>query len=151
MAVVVQKRSLLTYRAPCHVVYTDYRPVPLQHYIFPDGSDGIHMVVDEKGKFREDNFQKAIAALADTAAAAALLTGGQAAEKGGKRQKVKSTQQGEDSSIFKLVRMCMLRDYDPVSQPCISVAPAVWMPMLFSRKGLCTCSMHIKRALTLPL
>lgn len=32
---------------PCHVVYTDYRPVPLQHYIFPVGGDGIHMVVDE--------------------------------------------------------------------------------------------------------
>ena len=33
---------------PCHVVYTDYRPTPLQHYIFPAGGDGIHMVVDEQ-------------------------------------------------------------------------------------------------------
>ena len=32
---------------PCHVVYTDYRPVPLQHYIFPAGGDGLHLVVDE--------------------------------------------------------------------------------------------------------
>ena len=32
---------------PCHVVYTDYRPTPLQHYIFPSGGDGIHLVVDE--------------------------------------------------------------------------------------------------------
>jgi ATP-dependent RNA helicase DOB1 len=32
---------------PCHVVYTDYRPVPLQHYIFPAGGEGIHLVVDE--------------------------------------------------------------------------------------------------------
>lgn len=23
--------------SPCHVVYTDYRPTPLQHYIFPAG------------------------------------------------------------------------------------------------------------------
>ncbi len=22
---------------PCHVVYTDYRPTPLQHYMFPQG------------------------------------------------------------------------------------------------------------------
>ena len=29
---------------PCHVVYTDYRPTPLQHYIFPVGGDGIHLV-----------------------------------------------------------------------------------------------------------
>ena len=98
--------------APCHVVYTDYRPVPLQHYIFPDGSEGIHMVVDERGKFREDNFQKAIAALAETTAAANV-----GSEKGGKRQKGKGTQQGQESNIFKLVRMCMLRDFDPVSVP----------------------------------
>ena len=32
---------------PCHVVYTDYRPTPLQHYIYPAGGDGIHLVVDE--------------------------------------------------------------------------------------------------------
>ncbi len=35
------------HKQPCHVVYTDYRPVPLQHYIFP-GGEGIHLVVDEK-------------------------------------------------------------------------------------------------------
>lgn len=32
---------------PCHVIYTDYRPTPLQHYIFPAGGDGLHLVVDE--------------------------------------------------------------------------------------------------------
>jgi ATP-dependent RNA helicase DOB1 len=39
-------------KQPCHVVYTDFRPVPLQHYIFPAGGDGLHLVVDEKGNFR---------------------------------------------------------------------------------------------------
>lgn len=38
------------HKQPCHVVYTDYRPVPLQHYIFP-GGEGIHLVVDEKVSF----------------------------------------------------------------------------------------------------
>lgn len=38
--------------APCHVVYTEFRPTPLQHYIFPTGSDGLYLVVDEKGTFR---------------------------------------------------------------------------------------------------
>ncbi len=28
-------------------MYTDYRPVPLRHFIFPEGDKGIHMVVDE--------------------------------------------------------------------------------------------------------
>lgn len=34
---------------PCHVVYTDYRPTPLQHYLYPGGGDGLHLVVDAKG------------------------------------------------------------------------------------------------------
>lgn len=29
-----------THRSPCHVVYTDYRPTPLQHYVFPAGVQG---------------------------------------------------------------------------------------------------------------
>jgi superfamily II RNA helicase len=48
---------------PCHVVYTDYRPVPLQHYLFPAAAEGLYLVVDEKSKFREENFQKAMASL----------------------------------------------------------------------------------------
>ncbi len=29
---------------PCHVVYTDYRPTPLQHYAFPVGGSGMFLV-----------------------------------------------------------------------------------------------------------
>jgi ATP-dependent RNA helicase DOB1 len=65
---------------PCHVVYTNYRPTPLQHYIFPAGGDGLHLVVDEKGKFRESNFQKAMSSLqsnqVEVAAAEAMLNSG---------------------------------------------------------------------------
>lgn len=50
---------------PCHVVYTDFRPTPLQHYMFPEGGDGMYLVVDEKSVFREDNFQKAMGSLAE--------------------------------------------------------------------------------------
>ena len=32
------------HQAPCHVVYTDYRPTPLQHFAFPIGGDGLYMV-----------------------------------------------------------------------------------------------------------
>jgi superfamily II RNA helicase len=59
--------GLAACRSPCHVVYTDYRPTPLQHFIFPSGGDGLYLVVDERGTFREDNFQKAVAALTNTA------------------------------------------------------------------------------------
>ena len=33
---------------PCHVVYTDYRPTPLQHYAFPQGGVGLHLVRPHK-------------------------------------------------------------------------------------------------------
>ena len=51
---------------PCHVVYTEYRPTPLEHYIFPSGGEGLHLVVDGDGKFREKSFQKAVSTLAST-------------------------------------------------------------------------------------
>lgn len=38
------------HKQPCHVVYTDYRPTPLQHYIFPVGGDGIHLVCKNYNK-----------------------------------------------------------------------------------------------------
>lgn len=56
----------------CHVVYTNYRPVPLQHYIFPQGGEGLHLVVDERGNFREANFQKAMATLQSNTVSGAL-------------------------------------------------------------------------------
>jgi ATP-dependent RNA helicase DOB1 len=62
-------------RQPCHVIYTDYRPVPLQHYMFPAGGEGIFLVVDENGTFKEDNFSKALAALGDTGKCLLALRG----------------------------------------------------------------------------
>lgn len=29
-------------------MYTDFRPTPLQHYIYPAGGDGLFLVEDEK-------------------------------------------------------------------------------------------------------
>ncbi|EIE21291.1 antiviral helicase [Coccomyxa subellipsoidea C-169] len=95
-----------THGSPCHVVYTDYRPTPLQHFVFPTGGDGLFMVVDDRGTFREDNFQKAVAALAETAA-----DGG--GKKGGKKGGVNGKKE-EESDIFKLVKMIMQRNFDPV-------------------------------------
>ncbi|KAL8541877.1 hypothetical protein ACS0TY_002938 [Phlomoides rotata] len=92
---------------PCHIVYTDYRPTPLQHYVFPSGGDGLYLVVDEKGKFREDSFQKALNAL--------VPTSGDRRKENGKGQKgLVIGKAGEDSDIFKMVKMIMLRQYDPV-------------------------------------
>ena len=99
---------------PCHVVYTDFRPTPLQHYFFPAGADGIHLVVDEKGVFREDNFNKAMAAIADKAGDDG--TDPMAKRKGkGKDKKVnKGGRKDGPSDIYKIVKMIMMKNYNPV-------------------------------------
>jgi len=96
---------------PCHIVYTDFRPTPLQHYLFPAGGDGIHLVVDEKSNFREDNFQKAIGSLAD--AQGDDPANAQAkARKGGKSHK--GGQKDGPSDIYKIIKMIMMKNYHPV-------------------------------------
>ncbi|ESO92619.1 hypothetical protein LOTGIDRAFT_162536 [Lottia gigantea] len=91
------------HKQPCHVVYTDYRPIPLQHYLFPSGGDGLHLVVDESGDFREENFNTAMSVLKDAGDAA---KGDQKGRKGGSK--------AQDSNCFKIVKMIMERNFAPV-------------------------------------
>ncbi|KAH7357659.1 ATP-dependent RNA helicase DOB1 [Pyrenochaeta sp. MPI-SDFR-AT-0127] len=102
-----------THSQPCHVVYTDFRPTPLQHYFFPQGADGIHLVVDEKGVFREENFQKAMSSIADKAGSdpADFM----ARRKGkGKDKKTNKGGNKDNSDIYKIVKMIMVKSYNPV-------------------------------------
>lgn len=92
------------HKQPCHVVYTDYRPTPLQHYIYPSGGNGLHLVVDEKGEFREGNFNKAMSFLQDQSTV-------EGAE--GKTKK-KNNKAQSASNVFKIVKMIMERNYAPV-------------------------------------
>lgn len=73
-----------------------------QHYIHPAGNDGLFLVVDDKSNFREDNFQKAMTALTDTA-----ITD----TKGGHADKKAAGGKGD---IHRIVKMIMERNYDPV-------------------------------------
>ena len=98
---------------PCHVVYTDFRPTPLQHYFFPGGADGIHLIVDEKGVFREENFQRAMSTIAekqgdDPADAMARQRGR------GKNKKMNKGGTKGPSDIYKIVRMIIMKNYNPV-------------------------------------
>lgn len=95
------------HQQPCHIVYTDYRPTPLQHYIFPSGGDGLYLVVDEKGKFREDSFQKALNALVP-------INEDRSKDNGNRQKGLVVGKAGEDSDIFKMVKMIIMRQYDPV-------------------------------------
>lgn len=93
------------HQQPCHIVYTDFRPTPLQHYVFPAGGDGLYMVVDEKGTFREENFHKAVNAVS---------TGMDKKSKVANGKRKRDYENNEPSDIFKLVKMIMLRQFDPV-------------------------------------
>ncbi|XP_041358322.1 exosome RNA helicase MTR4-like [Gigantopelta aegis] len=91
------------HKQPCHVVYTDFRPIPLQHYIFPAGGDGLHLVVDENGDFREENFNTAMAVLKDAGDAA---KGDMKGRRGGSK--------ANESNCYKIVKMIMERNFAPV-------------------------------------
>lgn len=41
-------------------MYTEKRPVPLQHYVVPKGARGLTLILDEDKNFKEENFIKAI-------------------------------------------------------------------------------------------
>ncbi|KAK1313776.1 hypothetical protein QJS10_CPA06g01481 [Acorus calamus] len=83
-------------------------PTPLQHYIFPSGGDGLYLVVDEKGKFREDSFQKALNALVPE------KEGNKRKENGKWQKGLIVGRSGEETDIFKMVKMIIQRQYDPV-------------------------------------
>jgi len=99
------------HKQPCHVVYTDYRPTPLQHYIFPAGGDGIHLVVDEHSQFKEENFSKAMAVLGGGSGGDENEGSEPKKSKGGNRGKDKGNAQ---NSCFKVVKMIMERNFAPV-------------------------------------
>ena len=79
----------------CHVVYTDFRPTPLQHYIYPAGGDGLHLVLDEQNNFREDNFNLAMNVLQNSSVE-------------------NSSSKGGDQSCITVIRTIMERNLAPV-------------------------------------
>ncbi|CAM8933180.1 unnamed protein product [Rhodiola kirilowii] len=116
------------HRQPCHIVYTDYRPTPLQHYIFPSGGDGLYLVVDDKGKFREDSFHKALNAL--------TATNENEKNKDKWQKGFVAGKSAEESDIFKMVKMIIQRQYDPVILFSFSKRECEALAMQMSRMDL---------------
>ncbi|CAG0883855.1 unnamed protein product [Darwinula stevensoni] len=86
---------------PCHVVYTDNRPVPLQHYVFPVGGSGLHLVVDADGNFKEELFNKAMSSLEEPSDP--------------DYRRVKRTNIVENAgSCYRIIKMIMERNLAPV-------------------------------------
>ncbi|KAK4792151.1 hypothetical protein SAY86_022586 [Trapa natans] len=99
------------HKQPCHVVYTDFRPTPLQHYVFPMGGAGLYLVVDEHEQFREDNFVK----LLDTFSKQKVITGTNKVSNGkGSGRIAKAGNASGGSDIYKIVKMIMERKFQPV-------------------------------------
>ncbi|CAK1362971.1 unnamed protein product [Cercospora beticola] len=103
-----------THNQPCHVVYTDFRPTPLQHYFFPAGADGIHLIVDEKAVFREENFNKAMAAIAEKAGDDGSDPMAKRKGKGKDKKTNKGGRKDGPTDIYKIVKMIMMKNYNPV-------------------------------------
>ena len=97
-----------THNQPCHIVYTDFRPTPLEHYIFPSNGEGIFLVMDRDSKFRDGNFEQAVNVIADSGGSGAARVANRA--KNGDDGKNDNTNQ----DIFKIIRMIVERNYDPV-------------------------------------
>jgi ATP-dependent RNA helicase DOB1 len=100
------------HRQPCHVVYTAYRPTPLQHYVFPAGGDGIHLVVDEKGTFRDENFQRALRVFGHSGAGDKKVLG-TGKEPSGPRRKAPLAVSGSGSDLNRLLRMVLAKNLQP--------------------------------------
>lgn len=98
------------HKQPCHVVYTDFRPTPLQHYVFPIGGSGLYLVVDENEQFREDNFVK----LQDSFTKQKQGVGSKSVNSKTSGRIAKGGNASGGSDIFKIVKMIMERKFQPV-------------------------------------
>lgn len=98
------------HKQPCHVVYTDFRPTPLQHYVFPVGGAGLYLVVDENEQFKEDNFLK----LQDTFTKPKQEHGNKSANGKAGGRIAKGGGGSGNSDIYKIVKMIMERKFQPV-------------------------------------
>ncbi|KAF4119513.1 ATP-dependent RNA helicase DOB1 [Geosmithia morbida] len=97
----------------CHVVYTDFRPTPLQNYFFPAGGKGARIVVDEKGNFNEANFNQVMKEVEDKKGADSADVN--AKQKGkGKNKKISKGGPDEGSDMAKLIRMTIKKSLNPV-------------------------------------
>jgi len=103
-----------THNQPCHVVYTDFRPTPLQHYLFPVGSDGIHLVVDEKGDFKDENFQKAMTRLSESLGDDPNDPNARRKGRGKGKSLAKGGDRKQASDIYKIIKMIMMKSFNPV-------------------------------------
>ncbi|RYP58213.1 hypothetical protein DL770_010485 [Monosporascus sp. CRB-9-2] len=102
------------HRQACHVVYTDFRPTPLQNYFFPAGGTGIFLVVDEKGVFRENNFNKTMQLIEERKGAEPNDIDARQKGKGKHKKTFKGGKEESQADIQKIIKMIMSKNFNPV-------------------------------------
>lgn len=98
----------------CHVVYTDFRPTPLQNYFYPCGGKGARMVVDEKGNFNESNFNSVMQEVEDRKGAESNDINAKLKGKGKNKKTNKGGGPDEGSDIYKIIKMTIKKKFNPV-------------------------------------
>ena len=93
----------------CRTVYTDYRPTPLQHFVYPIGGEAIFMVVDEKGKFKDDTFKSAMDTIGGSAGGVQKANPVATRSAGGK----KGGQNDQSQSLAKIIKLIMSNGLSP--------------------------------------
>ncbi|VDD83759.1 unnamed protein product [Mesocestoides corti] len=89
---------------PCHVVSSEARPVPLRHYLYPLGSDGLYLVLDE-GKYLEENFRKAMRTLSKPGEIGTASTS---------RGRPGPVSRKTENNVVKMVRLVKQRNLEPI-------------------------------------
>ena len=112
--------------APCHVISTDYRPTPLQHYMLPAGGNGLYLVLDEGGEFLEENFARMIAEMENGRTAA----GGQGAGGRGRAGAKKGP-----SDIHKVIKCVLDQHLEPAIVFAFSRKECEALALQLSRSG----------------
>ncbi|KAI4837469.1 ATP-dependent RNA helicase MTR4 [Plasmodium brasilianum] len=93
----------------CHIVYTDYRPTPLQHYIFPTSSESVFLICDENKEFKRDNFIKAVNAIKEK-----MNMSEDNLQRNNNINKYAKKMRKNTYDIEKIVQMCHSRNYTPL-------------------------------------
>ncbi|ANQ09208.1 ATP-dependent RNA helicase [Plasmodium coatneyi] len=92
----------------CHIVYTDYRPTPLQHYIYPTSSESVFLICDENKDFKKNNFIKAVNAIKEKN----NMSEDSHHQSGNSKHNKRAKKNVHD--IEKIVQMCHSRNYTPL-------------------------------------
>ncbi|KAG6022012.1 hypothetical protein E4U40_004927 [Claviceps sp. LM458 group G5] len=98
----------------CHVVYTDFRPTPLQNYFLAAGGNGARIVVDEKGNFNEANFNIVMKQVEERKGTESNDISAKLKGKGKAKKTNKGGADDGPSDIQKILRMTIKKRFNPV-------------------------------------